>query len=142
MKAAIDVWLRPALPELSETLSNSPLGIAPPADLNVLAELIGDDPEVMLEVLQTFRANTLRLALEIAQAQAGGAIPVIAGIAHQLKSAARTIGAERLGQICADIEDAANSNPRGETLGPMLAAFDSELRTVYHFLGTRLDGDA
>jgi CheY-like chemotaxis protein/HPt (histidine-containing phosphotransfer) domain-containing protein len=138
LKAAIDVWLRPALLPASEPMPGTmATDSLPPADLGVLAELIGDDPQVMQEVLQAFRTNAARSALEIAHAQAGGSLQTVADIAHKLKSAARAIGAARLGQICADIELAAISTPHGATLGSLMAAFDSELRAVHHFLDTR-----
>lgn len=61
-------------------------------------------------------------------------------MAHKLKSAARAIGAARLGQICADIEEAAASSLRSMSLNALMGAFDSELRAVHHFLDTRQDG--
>jgi PAS domain S-box-containing protein len=143
LKAAIDVWLRPALPPPSDAVPPAPARISPPpADLSVLAELIGDDPQVMQEVLDAFRANTAGSALEFARARASGGLQTLADIAHKLKSAARAIGAARLGQICADIEEAATSTPRGAALDPLIAVFDSELRAVHHFLDTRQDGHA
>jgi len=139
LKAAIDVWLRPASPRSSESPVRAPRRVIrpPPADLEVLADLIGDDPQVMQEVLDAFRANTARSAPELARAQTGGALQTMADIAHKLKSAARAIGAARLGQICADIEEAATSTPRSTALGSLMAAFDSELVAVHHFLDTR-----
>lgn len=143
LKAAIDVWLRPALPRPNEAPPDAPARVTPlPADLGVLAELIGDDPQVMQEVLEAFRANTARSALDFAQAQAGGAVQAVADIAHKLKSAARAIGAARLGQICADIEETAASSPRSAALGALMTAFDSELRAVHHFLDTHHDDHA
>ena len=140
LKAAIDVWLRPALPRPTETPPDAPARVTPPpADLGVLAELVGDDPQVMQEVLDAFCANTARSALDFEQAQAGGAVEAVADIAHKLKSAARAIGAARLGQICADIEETAASSPRSAALGALMTAFDSELRAVHHFLDTHHD---
>ena len=138
LRAAIDVWLRPAPPQSPEVTPNPPASNAPPpADLGVLAELVGGDPEVMREVLQAFRANTVRSSLELASAQAGGSRQIMADIAHKLKSAARAIGAARLGNICADIEKACIATTRGAALGPLMAAFDSELGAVHRFLDTR-----
>ena len=140
MKAAIDVWLRPAQPRPGETAPERPARPGTPVvDLDVLAELIGDDAQVMREVLAAFRANTARSAAELAQAQAGGAVQAVGDIAHKLKSAARAIGAARLGQVCADIEEAATSSPRSTALGGLMATFDRELRAVHQFLDTRSD---
>jgi HPt (histidine-containing phosphotransfer) domain-containing protein len=108
----------------------------------VLAELVGSNPQVMQEVLQAFRANTANSALDIAQAHAAGEVQAVADIAHKLKSAARAIGAARLGQLCADMETAATSSPRSAALGALMAAFDSELRAVHHFLDTRSEDHA
>ncbi|MEO5732121.1 MAG: response regulator, partial [Rubrivivax sp.] len=138
LKAAIDVWLRPALPRSNEATPADPASISPPpVDLEVLAELIGDDPQVMREVLEAFRANTARSALEFADAQADGSRQALADAAHKLKSAARAIGAARLGQICADIEEAAVRTSHDSALSPLMMAFDSELDAVHHFLDTR-----
>ncbi len=138
LKAAIDVWLRPALPRSNEATPAAPASISPPpVDLDVLAELIGDDPQVMREVLEAFRANTARSALEFAHAQADGLRQALADAAHKLKSAARAIGAARLGQICADIEEAAVRTSHDSALSPLMMAFDSELDAVHHFLDTR-----
>jgi HPt (histidine-containing phosphotransfer) domain-containing protein len=93
-------------------------------------------------VLDAFRANTAHSAQDLAQAQAGGAVQTLADIAHKLKSAARAIGAAQLGQICADIEEAATSTPRSAALGPLMAAFDAELGAVHDFLDARQDGHA
>jgi len=93
----------------------------PPADLGVLAELVGNDPQVMREVLEAFRKNAALSAQELARAQADGSLQSMAGIAHKLKSAARSIGAARLGQICAEIEEAATHSPRGAALPPLMA---------------------
>ncbi len=143
LKAAIDIWLRPVQPRSSEATVDVPApNTTPPADLGVLAELVGNNTQVMQEVLDAFRANTSRSTLEFARAQADGAVPGVADIAHKLKSAARAIGAARLGQICADIEETAINTPRSAALQPLLAAFESELRAVHHFLQPRLDGHA
>ncbi|MBC7994675.1 MAG: PAS domain-containing protein [Rhizobacter sp.] len=140
LKAAIDLWLpaAPLRPSDVQPDAHARMG-PPPADLDVLAELVGDDAQVMREVLAAFMASTAGSALELARAQADGAVQDVADIAHKLKSAARAIGAARLGQICADIEESATSSPRGAALRDLMVAFSSELRAVHHFLDTRRD---
>ena len=146
LKASIDAWLRPtptptpistSTPPSEAVISEAAATVAPPVDVRVLAELLGDDPEVVQEVLTAFRANTAQSALELERAQADGALQSMADITHKLKSAARAIGAARLGQICADIEEAAASTPRSTALLPLVAAFESELRAVHEFLDRR-----
>ncbi|MBP9928380.1 MAG: PAS domain-containing protein [Rhodoferax sp.] len=140
LKAAIECWLRPASPQARQAAPDGPAAFIPaPADLDVLAELVGDDPQDIREVLMAFRANTARSSLELAHAHAGGDVQAVADIAHKLKSAARAIGAAALGQICADIEKTATSSPRGAALGVLMAAFDGELRALHRFLDARQD---
>ncbi|MCE9660777.1 MAG: PAS domain-containing protein [Burkholderiales bacterium] len=137
LKTALGVWLAPASPG-SETDSREPPSpiVPPPADLGVLADLVGNDPQVVQEVLETFLLDASRSVLDLTQAHSHGETEVVAGIAHRLKSAARTIGAFRLGEICADIEAAAGSGARSAALGDLMAAFDSEVLAVRRFLET------
>lgn len=137
LKAAIDVWLRPAQPPPNLAPPGIPATAWPPVDLGVLVGLIGDDSQVMEEVLQAFRTNSENSAVELARAQAGGAVSTMADIAHKLKSAARSIGAARLGQVCADIEEATTSATCNSVLIPLTAAFEFELRAVQQFLDAR-----
>ena len=143
LKSALAAWL-PAVRRLADrTGAAAPARPpTPPADLSVLAELVGDDPQVVQEVLQAFCANTARSALDIAAAHAAGEVQAVADIAHKLKSAARAIGAAQLGQICADIEAAANSSPRSASLVSLMALFDAELHGVLQFLASPRDPDA
>jgi len=143
LKSAIDAWLRPALPRSNGATPDPPASDAsPPADLGVLAELVGNDPQVMREVLEAFRKNAALSAQELARAQADGSLQSMAGIAHKLKSAARAIGAARLGQICADIEEAASGTAHSAALLPLTTAFESELRVLQQFIDRRTNGDA
>ena len=138
LKAAIDAWLRPALPQPIAPAFEVEAGrLPPPADLAVLAELVGADPQVMRDVLTSFRLSTSQTSLEFSQARAANAPQDVADIAHRLKSAARAIGAARLGQICADIEEVATSTPHSAALASLLAAFDVELSAVHRFLDSR-----
>jgi PAS domain S-box-containing protein len=109
----------------------------PPADLRVLAELVGDDPQVIREVLDAFRATTTDAASEFAQAQARGAMDTLADLAHKLKSAARAIGATRLGQLCEDIEESAAAAPRTAALAGLIVIFATELHAVHAYLAAR-----
>lgn len=139
LKAAIDVWLRPNLPQPGEV---APVGArqvsdTPPADLDVLAALIGNDPQMMREVVENFQSNAASAASDLEAAHTQRDVQGMAGIAHKLKSAARAIGATVLGQICADIEDAAGRNRNAAELGGLMASFRRELHAVKLFLNTK-----
>jgi PAS domain S-box-containing protein len=138
LKAAIESMLPTAAPRPLE--ASAPwisTGAPPPADLQVLVDLVGDDAQVIREVLNAFRATTTDAASEFAHAHARGAMNTLADLAHKLKSAARAIGAAQLGQICEDIEACAAGTPRAPALAGLLASFAAELRSVDAYLATQ-----
>jgi CheY-like chemotaxis protein len=138
LKSAIDAWLLPAPTQPSVAAVEEVASTAsPPVDLGVLADLLDDDLQVMQEVLTVFRASTAGSSLAMAKAHADGAVQTMFDAAHKLKSAARAIGAVRLGQVCADIEKAAASTPHTGTLDPLIANFEVEMHAVHCFLDNR-----
>ena len=139
LKSAIETWLRPTpTPTLSPVTvpGGAAATASPPVNLGVLADLLGDDPAVIQDVLATFRASTVGAALTMAQAHAAGEAQTLFQTAHKLKSAARAVGAARLGRICADIEaiTAQRHSPLLAALEPLMAEFRIELRAVHSFL--------
>ena len=109
---------------------------APPADLNVLAELVGTDPEVIDEVLKTFLGSTARTAAELGEGVAGGSSRAVSAAAHKLKSAARSIGAHRLAGLCEEMELAAEAQ-RPDAQAALLPRFRAELEAVCRFIRSR-----
>jgi PAS domain S-box-containing protein len=104
-----------------------------PADLAVLAALVGDDPVVIGEVLQSFRESAAQTSGELQLGAVAGSAQAVAEAAHKLKSAARSIGAIQLGAICAEIERVAEFGEDG-ALDSLLPRFAAELNAVYRFL--------
>jgi PAS domain S-box-containing protein len=140
LKSTIDAWLQPASTRASGAVVDPAATTAsPPVDLGVLADLLGDDPQVVQDVLAAFRAGTAGSALAMTQAHADGEVQTMSDLAHKLKSTARAIGAARLGQICADIETTAVTRPPPHisALNPLMADFEVELRAVHAFLDQR-----
>ena len=140
LKSTIDAWLQPtSTPSSVAVVDEVPSTASPPVDLGVLADLLGDDPQGVQDVLAAFRAGTAGSALAMARAHAGGEVQTMSDLAHKLKSTARAIGAVRLGQICADIEESAVTHPTPHisVLDPLMADFEIELRAVHAFLDQR-----
>ena len=137
LKAAIENWLGPAAqaPALRDDEAPPRPGTLPP-DLGVLAALVGDDPAVLDEVLEAFRKSAQQSSTELEEGARAGAMPAVASAAHKLKSGARAIGALHLGELCAEIEQAAQTL-RGEQLGRLLLQFRAELASVLQFLDAR-----
>jgi two-component system sensor histidine kinase/response regulator len=79
---------------------------APPAllELDVLADTFGGNPEKMRKYAFMFLETAREGLLEIDRALASGDVGRAAGVAHRIKSSARTVGAMGFGEVCADLE--------------------------------------
>ena len=94
--------------------SQAPQPPAPPvvnADFPVwnpstLSEMVGDNPAIHKRLLEKFLVNTEKQVTEITTAAAASDTAAVASVAHALKSAARSVGALRLGELCQSLEAA------------------------------------
>ena len=75
-----------------------------PVDVKVLEQLVGDDPAVIGEFLQDFRVSATKIGTELGAACVAGDAAAAGAAAHKLKSAARSVGALGLGELCAEME--------------------------------------
>jgi CheY-like chemotaxis protein len=130
LEAAIAEWL----PVHGAAASGAaPAGAdLPPADLQVLQSLVGDDPDIIRDMLLSFRQSALQARTELNQAAAGRSAELAAAAAHKLKGAARTVGAERLGLLCEQIEEAAGA-ANLDRVNASLSHFERELNAVLDF---------
>jgi CheY-like chemotaxis protein len=141
LKAAIENQLEKAASGTSRSAGAAAKAEEPPADLNVLAELVGTDPEVIDEVLKTFLSSTAQTAVELGEGVASGSSRAVSGAAHKLKSAARSIGAHRLAGLCQELELAAEAQ-RAEAQAGLLPRFLAELEAVCRFVRSRCAEEA
>jgi HPt (histidine-containing phosphotransfer) domain-containing protein len=102
-------------------------------DLSALKELVGDDPAVLREVLQDFRASVVRIISDLRTACAAGQTRAAGGAAHKLKSSARAIGAFALSELCADMEHAGDAGDSA-ALAERLPLFNAEMAVVDAYL--------
>ena len=136
LKAAIEAWLAPvALPNEVTEATTGPAAPAAAADLAVLIALVGDDPAVIAEILQAFRQSASQSSDAMRQGVIAAKLSSVADAAHTLKSGARSIGAERLGDLCEEIEAVAQT-AQHDALVALLARFEIELDAVRRFLDT------
>jgi HPt (histidine-containing phosphotransfer) domain-containing protein len=105
-------------------------------DLKVLTALVGDDPAVIDEMLQVFRRSVMQSSHELRHGVNTDSPERVTEAAHKLKSAARSIGAHRLADICVDIEAVAEIQNTAE-LAALLTHFETELDAVNHLLESR-----
>ena len=139
----LERWLpRPAdaAPAEAPTAGNTAPEAAGPVDVQVLRSLVGDDPELIREFLQTFRTSAARIAQEVEQAYtAGSAARTVAGV-HKLKSAARSVGAMALGELCADMEQV-GAGGQIDALSLAFEHFKQEMAAVDQHLARLLSND-
>ncbi|MEP7300615.1 MAG: ATP-binding protein [Caldimonas sp.] len=111
----------------------------PPAlDITDLESLVGDDPEVIAELLHRFRISAGQATLEMRVACMAREATTVAALAHKLKSSARTMGAVALGELCEQLETAGNAGELG-TIAGLWPMFQSEIAAVDESLGASLE---
>jgi len=94
----------------SNAVLTSATGIFDIWNCNTLSELVGDNDSLHRRLLEKFLLNASHQVIRIeAQALAGDATQA-ANVAHMLKSAARSVGALALGELCQQIETAGLTN--------------------------------
>ena len=79
-------------------------------DANALKELVGDNPALCSRLLQKFLKNAHAQVKALNDAEQAGNLQILAEVAHPLKSAARSVGAFELAELCQRIETAANDS--------------------------------
>ncbi|MDR7308393.1 MASE4 domain-containing protein [Rhodoferax saidenbachensis] len=141
LEAMFEKWLPKAPTETlvtptaaTEQTNDSPL------DLRVLRNLVGNDAQVVEEFLQEFQRSAMRNREEIVQAVVTQNNAEIVAAAHQLKSAARSVGALALGTLCEELETAAACNDR-VNLQPLCDLLLAEIQLVDSYLVSTMRGD-
>jgi PAS domain S-box-containing protein len=130
LKAVLDKWL--PLPRVA-----TPAPSVLPVDMQVLARYVGDDPAVLRECITDFRDSLPGYLVELRAACRDGRTADAGGCAHRLKSAARTVGALELSDLCERMEQLGRCGeadalvqllPRIETLVAAADAYIGSLR--------------
>jgi CheY-like chemotaxis protein/HPt (histidine-containing phosphotransfer) domain-containing protein len=102
---------------------------------DTLTELVGDNPGMHRRLLERFLANAATQVAEITAAAAAQQPDALAGVAHTLKSAARSVGALRLGALCQSLETAGRAGD-----APQCAALTAGLDEVLAASVTKING--
>ena len=115
LRAMLEKWLPPAQGDAGATPGTATTGedaeeVGQPVDITVLEELVGRDPDVTREFLRAFWISTAKTASELKEACRNKEMPLIADLAHRLKSPAKSVGAMRLAELCEDLEEAGRAS--------------------------------
>ncbi len=112
-----------------------------PVDVHVLEKLVGDDPDMIKEMLQDYRVSAGKTATELRAAYQTGQWVTVGSLAHKLKSSSRSVGALVLGELCAEMEQAGKNND-AKALVELLPSFDAEMAKVAAYLASLHEKDA
>lgn len=119
LRITLEKWLpgredtRPKRLPGSGTSSDGPGAVV----LGVLEGLVGDDPTSIREIRRTFLDHLPETVGEIRAACAAGDPARAANAAHRLKSASRSVGALRMGALCAELESAGRAGDAAAVAG-------------------------
>jgi HPt (histidine-containing phosphotransfer) domain-containing protein len=95
-------------------------------DATVLTRMVGDNPTMHRRLLEKFLLTTNEQVTRIVAAAATEDTSTAGNVAHALKSAARTVGALQLGELCAELEHAGRAGD-----ATLCAALIKELPTTF-----------
>ncbi|MGE0030923.1 MAG: PAS domain S-box protein [Steroidobacteraceae bacterium] len=136
LQEVLEKWLpaagetHPQEHKLAAAAAESTIAVEP----GVLAGLVGNDQVAIARILRVFVDNLPDTADEIRAACRAGDAQRVRAAAHRLKSAARSIGALRLGQSCAELERAARAS-EVSGFAELLERFQADVRAVASQLG-------
>ena len=138
LELVLNKWL-PAFAKPTSALSApaAPKAAAPTSalDVRVLESLVGGEPQVIAKLLQAFRLSAGKAATQMRVACSTRQAAEVATVAHRLKSAARSVGALHLGELCLAMEQAGQSGTL-ETLADLWPRFEAEMAAVDECLGS------
>lgn len=133
LKAMIERWIGAETLDGNAAPSADAVAEAHPADLRVLSSLVGEDPADIAAMLRTFQTHSRKLADELLRAVSSDDSQPARESAHKLKSAAFSIGAQRLGELCERLEQAGRAD-RVDLLKALLPQALTQLEAVYLYL--------
>lgn len=137
LRAALETWMPTAISSSHSHVEDispaAPTTAVHAVDVSVLERLIGSDPAMILEFMNDFRISAAKIALELKTACVDHQGMQASEQAHKLKSSARTVGALKLGELCAEMEIVGKAGDT-EALVAILPKFEQELGAVNSYL--------
>ncbi len=140
---ALQRWLPQAKDDLGpvHVVSHDPIETVPEnthVNVDALRQLVGGDEDIIQELLVDFMKSSHSLGVALSVAAANQDPEQVGRIAHQLKSAARSVGADELGRLC----EAAEATTGGLTNTKPVDALLQELRLVHQVLDNLIEEPA
>ena len=104
---------------------------------DTLRDLLGDKPPLHRRMLEKFLLNAEKQVSEILAASTSGDTKKLYEVAHTLKSAANSVGALALGDLCQQIETAGVADDNAQCLslmGDLVDAHNAASAAIHHYL--------
>ena len=135
LRSAIEAVLGPAAGPASqpEMVAAERNVLSLPADLRFLRSLVGDDPDVIDEVTESFIESSTRAGAEIEACVRADSLHQAAEAAHKLRAGAQSVGALRLVELCSEFEQTA-ALCKSRELDDLLPQLLHELGVINDFL--------
>lgn len=144
LRAVLGRWLAHAPVSMAAVPTTAGACAGPPAtdfDTDILRELVGDEPALVLEILEYFDDVATGIRADLQRAARTGDAAAAGMIAHRLKSSAHSVGALPLGALCARLEACVESG-RVERIAPLIEevvhALDAALAAMRRWRATRV----
>lgn len=111
---------QPVRPQLPAADVKSPsTGASAAIDISVLATLLGYDQEKVRKFAFKFLLSSQEGVRDMEVALARGEVQTVRDLGHRITSAARTVGAFGMADLCEDLEQLALGDPAGEMAGAL-----------------------
>ena len=104
-----------------------------PVDMQALVKVLGDNVEMQLSILRKFAVQTDEIMASTLSAHEQKNADEVRFFAHKLKSSACTVGANRLSDICCELE-AAGRNADWANIDPLVGVMQSEASRVSDYI--------
>ncbi len=106
LRAALQRWLPGPEAAAAETPACATDATPALLDPTALAALVGEDRQLIREILGDYRNALGSLQEQVLHAFTQDDLAAVGALAHRLKSSSRAVGAARLGQLCETLEQA------------------------------------
>ena len=104
LKEMLAKWMPAIQTESSETDAGTNADSKGAIDTAYLKENIGDDPDLIREIINIYAATSVEIVKEIEDAYANRDAVAIDDAAHKLKTSSRIIGANTFADLCSELE--------------------------------------
>lgn len=134
----------PLAPPIAPLAKRKPSDSSASIDWSVLAALIGNDPQRLRKFAIKFLESAGDGVREMEAAVARGKVQAVRDVAHRIKSAARSVGATSMADMCHDLEQLAHEQASSELARaqPMVDELHDQLQQIAEQIAQHVDGVA